>query len=105
MTKTLTAVAAALALVGAHSAFAASTSSPASTSGKSSAATAETCRSLEAQYDSAMKTHSNAKRAKEARAAHAEGKKLCDEGKYAEGTAKLHTALKDLGVKATGKMQ
>lgn len=97
MTKTLTAFAAALAMLGAHSAFAAN-SSP-----KGDTATAETCRSLEAQYDTAAKTHANAKRAKEAHAARAEGKKLCDEGKYADGAAKLHTALKDLGVKATGK--
>lgn len=97
MTKTLTAFAAVLAMLGAHSAYAANTST------KAHAATAETCSSLEAQFNSAAKTHANAKRAKEAEAAHAEGKKLCDEGKYAEGSAKLHTALKDLGVKATGK--
>lgn len=101
MTKTLTAFAAALAMLGAHSAFAANTS--ANTSAKTQTATAETCQSLESQYDTAAKAHSNAPRAKEAHAAYTEGKKLCDEGKHADGTAKLHTALKDLGVKATGK--
>lgn len=97
MTKTLTAFGAALVMLGAHSAFAANTSD------KSRPATAETCQSLEAQYDTAAKSHANAPRAKEAQAAYTEGKKLCDEGKHADGTAKLHAALKDLGVKATGK--
>lgn len=97
MTKTLTAFAAALAMLGAHSAFAANTSTKANT------ATAETCQSLESQYDTAAKAHANAPRAKEAHTAYTEGKKLCDEGKHADGVAKLHTALKDLGVKATGK--
>lgn len=96
MTKTLTAFAAALAMLGAHSAFAAGM--PA----KGHTATAETCRSLEGQYDSAAKMHANAKRFKEAQSAHADGMKLCNEGKYTEGSAKLHMALKDLGVKATG---
>lgn len=97
MTKTLTAVTAALMMLGAHSAFAAN--SPA----KATTATAQTCQSMETQYDSAIKTHANAKRASDARAAYTEGKKLCDEGKYKEGSAKLHTALNDLGVKATSK--
>lgn len=100
MTKSLTAFAAVLAMFGAHSAFAANHSTKAHTT----TTNAETCRSLEGQFDSAVKVHANAKHAKEGRAAYTEGKKLCDEGQYAEGAAKLHTALKDLGVKANSKM-
>lgn len=97
MIKTLTALAAALTMLAAHSTFAAD--KPA----ESKMPTAATCQSLETQYESAVKTHGGAAKLKEAEASHAEGKKLCGEGKFAEGTAKLHSALKDLGVKATEK--
>ena len=97
MTKTFNAFAAALTILAAQSAFAAN--KPA----EAPKPTAATCQSLETQYQSAAKTHAKADKFKDAEAAYAEGKKLCAEGKFPEGTAKLHTALKDLGVKATGK--
>lgn len=97
MNKTLTALAAALMMLAAHSSFAAN--KPA----KAPMATASTCHSLEMQYDSAAKMHANAKKFKEAEAAHADGKKLCDEGQFSAGASKLHVALRDLGVKATSK--
>lgn len=97
MTKTFTTVAAVLTMLAAQSAFAAN--KPA----ESTKPTAATCQSLETQYESAAKTHAKADKFKDAEAAYAEGKKLCADGKFADGTAKLHTALKDLGVKATGK--
>lgn len=95
MTKTLTALAAAVTMLVAHSAFAAQMS------GSTHTPSASTCQSLEAQYGNAAKMHAKAPKFKEAQAAHADGMRLCGEGKFADGTAKLHTALKDLGVKAT----
>jgi hypothetical protein len=95
MTKTITALAAAVTLLAAHSAFAAEMSRNTHTPN------ASTCQSLETQYDNAAKMHAKAPKFKEAQAAHAEGMRLCGEGKFADGTAKLHSALKDLGVKAT----
>lgn len=97
MSKTRTAVAAALTLLVAYPALAAGKSAEAK------APSAETCKSLEAQFGSAAKTHAKAPKFKEAEAARAEGKRLCDEGKYSEGTTKLHMALKDLGMKVTTK--
>lgn len=95
MIKTIATAAALLASLAAHSTFAADKPAEARTP------TAATCKSLETQYESAAKTHSSAARFKQAEAAYADGKKLCDEGKYAKGSTRLHTALKDLGVKAT----
>jgi hypothetical protein len=94
MSKRLIAVAAGLTLVVGYPALAAEKHAQ-------TKPTAETCKSLEAQVDSAAKTHANAPKYKEAMSVRAEGSKLCEEGKYSEGAAKLQVALKDLGVKTT----
>jgi len=63
---------------------------------------ADQCRSLETQFDAAIKTHGTAAKASEAKAMRTEGGNLCASGKQADGIVKLEQALRDLGVKTKG---
>jgi hypothetical protein len=62
--------------------------------------TAETCKSLEDQVDAAIASHPKAPKLASANKSKDEGTKLCSDGKYKDGSKKLHLALKTLGVKA-----
>ncbi len=53
------------------------------------------CASLHAQYDQAAST-ATAEQVSKAQMARDEGKKLCDEGKTAEGAAKLKEAISQI---------
>lgn len=53
------------------------------------------CASLHAQYDRAAST-ATAEQVSKAQMARDEGKKLCDEGKTAEGAAKLKEAISQI---------
>jgi uncharacterized protein YdeI (BOF family) len=53
------------------------------------------CASLHAQYDQAAST-ATAEQVSKAKQARDEGKKLCDEGKTAEGAAKLKEAISQI---------
>ena len=60
------------------------------------------CTALQSQFDTAIKTHASAPKADQAKSMRAEGGTLCADGKHAKGIAKLHQALKDIGVKSKG---
>lgn len=62
--------------------------------------TAETCQSLQQQVDAAIASHPKAPKLASANKHKDEGTKLCSDGKYKDGSKKLHAALKALGVKA-----
>ena len=55
------------------------------------------CASLQAQYDQAAST-ATAEQLSQAKLARDEGQKLCDEGKSAEGAAKLKEAISQIAV-------
>ena len=64
-------------------------------------ATAQSCSSLAAQFDTTIKEKAKASKAKTAIKQRAEGGKLCDGKKYDAGAKKIRSALKTLGVKPT----
>lgn len=56
------------------------------------------CTDLQGQFDTAIKAHENANKAAAARDMRAEGSKMCTDGRYVDGIAKLEQALNDIGV-------
>jgi hypothetical protein len=103
MKRTLTAVAAALAVLAGLPAIAAEEAIEA-TEAEAWPANMESCHSLESQFKAAEATHRDAKRYKEADADYREGMKLCNDGRWNEGVAKLRDALRDLGVKVSTRV-
>jgi hypothetical protein len=59
------------------------------------------CTALQAQFDTEIKTHGSASKAKAAEMLRTQGGALCSKGQHEAGVAKIEQALKDLGVKPT----
>jgi hypothetical protein len=64
------------------------------------ASKADDCAALQQKFDKEIAANANAAGATKAREDAAEGQKLCKEGKAADGSKKLHAALKELNGKA-----
>jgi anti-sigma factor RsiW len=58
------------------------------------------CTTLQQKFDKEAAANANAAGLTKARETAAEGEKLCKEGKSAEGSKKLHAAMKELNGKA-----
>jgi hypothetical protein len=61
----------------------------------------ERCTELETQFDGAIKDHSNADKAGEARTFRREGGEMCTNGRQFDGILKLEQAIRDIGLTPT----
>jgi hypothetical protein len=64
------------------------------------ASKANDCAALQQKFDKEVAASANAAGASKAKETAAEGTKLCNEGKTADGSKKLHAAIKELSAKA-----